>query len=546
MKHFLPGLLLIFFLSPATAQLNLFNPIPKSINIDLANLNAKEYKARFKQYKDTIKFLGRLEKQTLVKAKKELKKVPIEDKQKVKLKTLEQDFQIYQAKYDEMDAQGISPELVKQASDVPQSEGNIDELKLKVGSLREDSVKLSSWLEANKDQLPFSDTTMTFHQKMEELAKISDVEGLPLDELDVDTEAYLEEYDTYHQYLGEGTDFMEQWKADSTLAGKYQQVTTITDQNFGSYENYMEGREKLTEVEGLLTEAKGYREGIEGILNGDLEKADQFVGALEARAMKISAMREAAEELGELESYEASIRNQIDEMRYKADLQSEYEQHIKGKDGGTLLKEAMMKGQELGGDHFKGHEELLTNAQQQLSKLKTGGINFGNAENMEIINPNSLEGKGLGKRLVVGGNLQISRQKEYTGIDFSPVLGYKWNKRYMWGIGGTYRAKVNEDERSVIKDEQVYGGRFYMEYSLLSRFFLHGEYELMSHAIVDPQTDLVSRVNAPGAMVGAGINYNFMKNIKGSVMILYNFLHDPLRSPYDKPFMFRFGFNLDN
>jgi hypothetical protein len=529
------------------AQLNLFNPVPKSINVDLANLNAKEYKDRFKQYKDTIKFLGRLEKQSLVKAKKELNQMPIEDGQKVKLKTIDQDFAAYKARYDEMDSLNNDPEMVKQAYRSQQiSNEDIGEIQSKVADLKKDSVEITSWMEANKDLLPFNDTTLTFHEKMETLSQMSDVQQLPMEELDVDAQAYLKEYETYHQYLGEGTDFQAQWKADSTLAGKYQQVTSITDKNFGSYENYMEGREKLTEVEGLLAEANGYREGIEGILNGDLEKADQFVSALEARAMKISAMREAAEEMGELESYEASIRDQIDEMRYKADLQSEYEKHVKGKDGGTLLKEAMMKGKEIGGDHFKGHEELLTSAQQQLSKLKAGGINLGNAENMEIINANSLEGKGLGKRLVLGGNLQISRQEEYTGIDFSPALGYRWNKRYMWGIGGTYRAKVNEDERSVIKGEQVYGGRFYMEYSILSRFFLHGEYELMSHAIIDPQTDLVNRVNAPGAMLGAGIYYNFMKNIKGSVMILYNFLHDPATSPYDKPLMFRFGFNLDN
>jgi hypothetical protein len=39
--------------------------------------------------------------------------------------------------------------------------------------------------------------------------------------------------------------------------------------------------------------------------------------------------------------------------------------------------------------------------------------------------------------------------------------------------------------------------------------------------------------------------YQEMKNINGNVMVLYNFLLDPLTSPYNKPFMFRFGFNLD-
>jgi len=528
------------------AQINLSNPIPKSVKMDLANLNTKEYKDRFNQYKDTIKFLGKLEKQSLVKAKKELKQIPIEDKHTVKLKTLEQSFHTYKAKYDEMDSLYIDSGIVKQSHTAQQiSTENINEIQFKVAGLREDSVKLSSWMEAYREVLPFKDTSLTFQEKIMALAEMTNNQKLPLDEMDVDAKTYLEEYGIYNKYLGEDKNFLKQWKADSTLAGKYKDITTLTDKKFGSYENYMKGREKLTEVEGLMTEAKGYREGITAILNGDLEKADNFVSALEARAMKISAMRETAEALGELESYEESIRDQIDEMRNKADLQSEYEKHTKEKNVGDLVQEVFAKGRDMGGEHFQGHEELLASALKNLSQLKSGTLNFGNAKDMEIINANSLEGKGLRKRLVLGGNLQISRQEDYTGIDFSPVLGYRWNKRYMWGIGGTYRAKVNEDERSLIKDEQVYGGRFYMEYSFLTRFFLHGEYELISHAKVDTNTDNIYRLNSPGAMLGAGINYNFMKSIKGSIMVLYNFLHDPLTSPYDKPFMFRFGFNLD-
>jgi hypothetical protein len=69
-KNFLFWVFLIFLMEPAPAQTGLFNPIPRSVNIDLANVNAKEYKARIKQYKDTLRSLGRLEKQALVRAKK--------------------------------------------------------------------------------------------------------------------------------------------------------------------------------------------------------------------------------------------------------------------------------------------------------------------------------------------------------------------------------------------------------------------------------------------------------------------------------------------
>lgn len=536
---------LVLINSFSFAQLNLFNPIPRNVNIDLANLDAKEYKARFKQYKDTIKFLGKLEKQTLVKAKKELEKLPFEEKHKIRLKNLESDFKTYKLKIGEIDSlHNLKSQIKKlKVSDYFQQE-ELAKVETKIMEVKQSHDRVRQWMDDHPGMFQFSDSSLSINLKIMELAKSGKIDKLPWEEIGVDPTTYLSEFETYKQYLGEGKSLLQGFQSDSSSTGRLSQITQLADQYFGGYENYTLGKEKLTEVESLLGQARGYREGIEGILRGDFEKANKFVSVLEARAMKITAMREAADELGKLESYEADIRRQIDEMRYKADLESEYEKHLKGKDKKEMVSEALIKVQELGGEHFKGHEELLASAQKGLSQFKAGTFNFGNAENMEIIKPNSLEGKGLGERLVIGGNLQISRQEEYTGIDFSPVLGYRWNKKYMWGIGGTYRAKVNEDERSLIKDEQVYGGRFYMEYNL-SRFFLHGEYELISHARVDLTTDKIHRINAPGAMLGVGINYNFMKNINGNVMVLYNFMYDPLTSPYDKPFMFRLGFNLD-
>jgi len=143
---------------------------------------------------------------------------------------------------------------------------------------------------------------------------------------------------------------------------------------------------------------------------------------------------------------------------------------------------------------------------------------------------------------VFGGYLQINRKEEYSAFDISPQIGYKWNKKYLWGIGGTYRLKFNEDQKSLLKGEEVYGGRFFMEYKF-NRIFAHGEYENISHAKVDDQTDEVIRIHSPGALLGLGIEYNFIKGSKGNMMVLYNFLHND-DSPYEKAFVFRFGFNI--
>lgn len=81
-----------------------------------------------------------------------------------------------------------------------------------------------------------------------------------------------------------------------------------------------------------------------------------------------------------------------------------------------------------------------------------------------------------------------------------------------------------------------------MEYKF-NRIFAHGEYENISHAKVDDQTDEVIRIHSPGALFGLGIEYNFIRGSKGNMMVLYNFLHND-DSPYEKAFVFRFGFNF--
>lgn len=47
-----------------------------------------------------------------------------------------------------------------------------------------------------------------------------------------------------------------------------------------------------------------------------------------------------------------------------------------------------------------------------------------------------------------------------------------------------------------------------------------------------------------GLLIGVGKNYNFIKKVKGNVMILYDFLHNE-NSVYPKAWVVRFGFFLD-
>ncbi len=492
--------LCIYFLGigwAAQAQLPMFNPIPKRVNIDLADMKKPAYKAHLKEYKDTLKYLGGLEKQKLFEAKGLYKELPSARKQKVKLKNLEGELAKYKQNVRELDS-------LKNA---------LAQYKVKAAEV--DSLRKLRLNNSTSNEIAY------FRTDWEDL--VDSVDGAGAEEL----------YE------------MESGAIDApySVALYVEQITQRTEEYFGSEANYLEGKAKLGEVEALMAQAKGYRVGMADLIKGSMEP-DKISSALEARAMKIAGMRELAAKKGELESYEANLRQQVEEMRYKADLESHYKKHLQKQGDQDIVNEVMMKGKALAGNHFKGHEKQLAAAQKSLNGLKPGLFNKGNAENMEIIKSNSLKGKSLGDRLVLGGNLQMNREDSYIGIDFSPSLGYRWNKQYIWGLGGTYRVKFLEDEKSLLKDEQVYGGRFFMEYSI-SKFFVHGEYEWISHAVViDAATDQVSRVVAPGALLGAGMHYSFSKGVKGNMMLLYNFLHDDDTSPYKQPFVYRVGFNL--
>jgi len=97
--------------------------------------------------------------------------------------------------------------------------------------------------------------------------------------------------------------------------------------------------------------------------------------------------------------------------------------------------------------------------------------------------------------------------------------------------------------------DQVYGYRGFFQAVAVKGFFLHGEYERMNTAVettgaTNAATDEIYRTWKAGALAGIGKEYSFIKQIKGQVMVLYNFLHEDGNSPYRKPWVIRFGFTM--
>ena len=80
------------------------------------------------------------------------------------------------------------------------------------------------------------------------------------------------------------------------------------------------------------------------------------------------------------------------------------------------------------------------------------------------------------------------------------------------------------------------GASYCMDY-----FFIHGEFESMNSGVKISDTGAKSNwVN--GLMVGIGREFRVYKDIRGTVVLLYNTLHDHETSPHPRAWQVRMGF----
>ncbi|MGB3182260.1 MAG: hypothetical protein WBB45_12770 [Cyclobacteriaceae bacterium] len=148
-------------------------------------------------------------------------------------------------------------------------------------------------------------------------------------------------------------------------------------------------------------------------------------------------------------------------------------------------------------------------------------------------------------RIFFGGSFSVNF---FNGIfiDVSPLIGYKVTDRFSTGVGVTYKY-LKTDQRGIDYSTSIYGGRLFSRYNIYRNFFLHGEYENINLEVLtidEADTPVIEREWVPGAFAGGGLNQQLGGSAVFSVYVLYNFLHEEYRSPYNSPIIVRVGINL--
>ena len=296
----------------------------------------------------------------------------------------------------------------------------------------------------------------------------------------------------------------------------------------------------------LSGEVSNYFKEVQDIVSGGLAEDSPLMKQLESKIGHYP-------EFGELQKIAA-------ELEQVKKIPEEQEEQFKSYQD---MKKIKRQAEELGNKHFSEQQDKLRSAQQKLASFKKKYSSVQTTKDMSTaVKRNSLEGKPLGERLVLGGNFQInppysktagststggttsssgSTSRIPTSVYVSPLLGYRLNKKLTLGVGATYRAILEIDEFEA--KDQVYGYRGFVQQGAYKGLFIHGEYENLSAASTTFNTSgEVSRNWQPGALTGIGKEFTLFKQVKGQVMILYNFLYEDGSSSYQKPWVIRFGF----
>lgn len=284
------------------------------------------------------------------------------------------------------------------------------------------------------------------------------------------------------------------------------------------------------------------------IPNVDMDALNETTGKLQEYQGQLSQVPTNLEDAGKMAETEATKITAVGEVQNELGEVSELT-GMAGtlKDQDALKQQMKQEVQKQAVNHFAGKEEQLQKAMETMSKYKQKYSSLQSLSDIPEKRPNEMRGKPLIERLVPGVGLQIFIKDDWM-VDFNPYVGYRFNTRLTIGAGWNYRLAYNHDNNQFNQDARVYGPRSYGEFKIGKGFSGHLQVEYMN-TFVPPQfssgnKDDEGREWVFTTMAGMKKEYRFIKNVKGTVYVLYN-LYDPHhRSPYGDKLNMRIGFEF--
>ncbi|MBD0260244.1 MAG: hypothetical protein ICV83_31395 [Cytophagales bacterium] len=152
------------------------------------------------------------------------------------------------------------------------------------------------------------------------------------------------------------------------------------------------------------------------------------------------------------------------------------------------------------------------------------------------------------ERITLGGNFGLSFGN-YTYVNLSPLVGYRFTDKFTAGGGFTYIYNRWRIPGYQAVSNNIYGGRVMAQYAIIPRIAPTFEYEALNVPYPD-YNDVGNIVEARrwigNPMIGATVLFPIGRKSNFGLTALYNINYNTNRaySPYGSPWVIRAGFML--
>jgi len=190
-------------------------------------------------------------------------------------------------------------------------------------------------------------------------------------------------------------------------------------------------------------------------------------------------------------------------------------------------------------------QQGLGKLRNELDQLKNKSSSWDENAEMPDFKPNEMKSKSFLKRLEFGTNLQFGRPNALvpSTADIAGQIAYKFHQNGSFGIGASYKLGYGNLRRFSISHQGV-GLRSFLDYKLKGQFYINGGFEYNYHhsfRTIEQLRDFSAWQSS--ALIGVSKKYKVSKKVKGSIIILYDFLYYQ-HSPRTQPLVFRLGYNF--
>jgi hypothetical protein len=143
-------------------------------------------------------------------------------------------------------------------------------------------------------------------------------------------------------------------------------------------------------------------------------------------------------------------------------------------------------------------------------------------------------------KIFYGGTIGLSfGDVEY--LEISPLIGVNLTRELGVGVSFLYRARKDKRYPETLTTED-YGATLFGRYNLPGPLYLQAEYEYLDYEYRTSYYGTeTKRDDFSSFMAGGGVSQAIGGNASMYATVLYNFSYDQADSPYDNPWIVRFG-----